>query len=275
MSDLADKVDRAQRGEVERAPARQPQTIDVVARKLRDAEQQFAAALPSSIPAQQFVRILVTEVRRNPKLAKCKPDSLLGAAMLCAQHGLSPGPLGHVFLVPRGSEVTFQLGYKGMIELATRSGIAIEGHTVREGDEFEVEFGTGGFIRHRPRFDGSQLGSAYAWWAIGKHVDGREWREALGRPQVEHYRSKSQTPNAGAWQTDYDAMALKTVVRRLATFLPMTGTAASAVAADGATAKFEPSTSELSVQYEHEDVTDVDEVDDEPAADANGEAVTS
>lgn len=283
MSNLSDKIERAQQPQ-QRGGAVDLRPVDAMARHLRDAEAQFAAALPASIPAQQFVRILVTEVRKNPDLADCSPASLLGAAMLCAQHALPPGnPLGLAYLIPRRSgkrgtrDVEFQLGYRGMLELAARSGVAVEGHTVREGDEFEVVFGSEGFIRHRPKFDAVTLPRSYAWWAVGRHVDGREWREALGRAQVEHYRAKSQMPNGGAWQTDYDAMALKTVVRRLSTFLPMTGSAAAAVAADGAVAQYQAGSDELDIEYQHEAI-DVDETSDELAAadeapaDENGEA---
>ena len=72
--------------------------------------------------------VAYTLVRANPALGACTPQSLLGALMTCAQLGLEPGPLQHVYFIPRrnarlnADEVNFQIGYKGYIQLAIRSG---------------------------------------------------------------------------------------------------------------------------------------------------------
>jgi len=96
-----------------------PETIFDLIQKMTPAIQK---ALPSQLDPNRLARIVTTEIRRNPKLLKCKKESLLGALMLSAQLGLEPGPLGHCYYVPYKDECQFIIGYKGMIDLARRSG---------------------------------------------------------------------------------------------------------------------------------------------------------
>ena len=74
-----------------------PETIFDLIQKMTPAIQK---ALPSHLDPNRLARIVTTEIRRNPKLLKCKKESLLGALMLSAQLGLEPGPLGHCYYVP-------------------------------------------------------------------------------------------------------------------------------------------------------------------------------
>jgi recombination protein RecT len=104
----------------------------------------------------RLLRIALTEVRRQPKLAECSQASLLSAVFSCAQLGLEPGgALGHAYLVPYGKEVQFILGYRGMIDLARRSGLidSITAHAVYEGDRFECEFGLAENLVHVPDWE--------------------------------------------------------------------------------------------------------------------------
>ena len=84
---------------------------------IQSGAKQFATALPKHINSDRFVRIAITTIRQNPKLAQCNQESLLGALMVSAQLGLEPGVLGQCYLIPYGRECQFQIGYKGMIEL--------------------------------------------------------------------------------------------------------------------------------------------------------------
>src|SRR5262249_43177060 len=79
---------------------------------------QFKAALPAHLKqnAERYMRLAVTEMRRNPALSKCDPYSVLGAAMVATQLGLEIGPLGRAYLIPYGTECTFVPGWKGLSE---------------------------------------------------------------------------------------------------------------------------------------------------------------
>ena len=114
--------------------------------------KQFATALPKHINSDRFVRIAITTIRQNPKLAQCSQESLLGALMVSAQLGLEPGVLGQCYLIPYGRECQFQIGYKGMIELLRRSGQLkdIYAYSVYENDEFEMTYGLERNLKHKP-----------------------------------------------------------------------------------------------------------------------------
>lgn len=193
----------------------------------------FAIALRGLIKPEVFVRIATTTLRTNPNLVKCDPKSLLAALMLSAQLGLEPGgPLGRAYLVPYGREVTFIVGYKGYMELARRSGRVsdIYAEVVREGDRFEVAYGLHRDIIHVP---GETRGKMTHVYAVATYLDGSAPSfVVLDRTRVESFRKRSKASSNGPWVTDEEAMWLKTGVRRLATWLPLSIEMAQAAAAD-------------------------------------------
>jgi recombination protein RecT len=189
---------------------------------------------------ERLLRIALSECRRTPKLAECSQASLLSAIFSCAQLGLEPGgSLGHAYLVPYGRDVQFILGYRGMIDLARRSGMleSITAHAVFEGDEFECELGLEHNLRHRPdwenpnRSDASKLMFVYA---VAKLKDGGHQFEVMSRLEVDQIKRRSKSGSSGPWVSDYVAMALKTVVRRLFKWLPVSIELAKAVGLDEA-----------------------------------------
>lgn len=208
------------------------QKAPTIAQLLEKLKPQIARALPKHMSAERITRIALTTLRTNPGLQRCNPESFLGAVMLSAQLGLEPGPLGQAYLVPYGSEVTFIIGYKGIIELARRSGQikSIEARTVYENDAFEYAFGLEPQLRHVPA--AGERGNPVCWYGIAHFKDGGYYFEVLSQADVERYRARSKAKDSGPWKTDYDAMAKKTVIRRMAPYLPLSIEAASAVAAD-------------------------------------------
>ena len=203
---------------------------------LETLKPQIARALPKKLTAERFTRIVLTTVRTTPALLRCKPESLMAAVMLSAQLGLEPGPLGHAYFVPYGQEVTFIVGYKGMIHLARNSGelLSIEAREVCEADEFEYEYGLNPKLRHIPaEGDRGQLTHVYG---VAHFKDGGHYFEVLPVSEVERYRQRSATGKGnspkGPWASDYVAMARKTAIRRMAPYLPLSPEAAQAVEAD-------------------------------------------
>lgn len=205
-----------------------------------EIKAQIGLALPRHMTPERLLRIALTEVRRNPKLAECSQASLLAAVFQCAQLGLEPGgSLGHAWLVPFGREVQFQIGYRGMIDLARRSGQihSIEAHAVYEGDHFDCVLGLESDLKHLPdwsnpnRCDAGKLTFVYA---VARLKDGGTQFEVMSRAEVEAVRKRSRSGSSGPWQTDFAAMALKTVVRRLFKWLPISIEMSRAVGLDEA-----------------------------------------
>lgn len=182
---------------------------------------QIARALPRHMDPDRLARVAMTVLRQTPQLGQCTPESFLGALMTCAQLGLEPGPLGHAYLVPYGREVTFIPGYRGLVELARRSGQvqSVQARIVRDGDEFDYEFGLEPKLYHRPTADADKpVTHAYA---VLRLKDGGVDFDVMTRAEIDAIRKRSRTGDRGPWATDYAEMAKKTVLRRLLKTAPM------------------------------------------------------
>lgn len=216
------------------ATPKQQTITDLVVRQAPAIE---SALRGTPIDAERFKRILFTELRRNPKLYECKPESLLGAMMQAAQLGLEPGPLGWSYLVPYASECTFIIGYKGIVELAYRSGRvkAVEAVAVYEGEEWTGlrRTETGVHFAH-VALPPSQRGAALCWYAYAKLTTGGTVANVIYPEDCEAARlhSPAGKKNMGPWQTDRPMMELKTAVRRLQSQMPQSPLFARALAAD-------------------------------------------
>lgn len=197
---------------------------------------EIEKALPQTLDAERFTRVVTTELRRNPALFECSPESLLGAMMLSAQLGLEPGPLGLVYFVPFKRQVEFIVGYKGMVALAYRSGMMkdVQALTVYEGDHFEYERRTRWHIVHREAAP-AERGEAVCWYAVANLIGGGVIAGRLWPEEIEARRNRSPAGRAGKgpWVSDYDAMARKSVIRSLAPYLPLAGSFGRALAVDG------------------------------------------
>lgn len=210
-----------------------------VAQYFKGLESRIAEVLPKHVSASTLTRIAITEIRTNPKLLECSLVSLAGAVMKSAQLGLQLGLLGHCYLVPYKDEATFILGYKGMIELARRSGNIKEIYSVAvyENDEFDVEYGLNRAIKHVPNYeDRGQFKGAYA---VAHFTNGGYHFEYL--PKVEIEKRKARSKAAGSsfspWNTDYEEMAKKTLVRHIFDYLPVSVDILKAAYTDETTVK--------------------------------------
>ena len=225
---------------INRAPSteQRPQTI---AGLMADPKikAQMALALPKHMTSDRLARIALTEIRKVPTLAKCDQTSFLGAIMQCAQLGLEPGgALGHAYLLPfenrkKGiTEVQFIVGYRGMIDLARRSGqiVSLTARTVHENDEFSYQYGLNEDLKHVPAT--GDRGALQYVYAVAKLKDGGVQFEVMSRSDVDKVRAQSKAGNYGPWQTHYDEMAKKTVIRRLFKYLPVSIELATAVTMD-------------------------------------------
>ena len=199
------------------------------------------AALPSVMTPERFSRITLSALSANPKLKECTPQSFLGAMMTAAQLGLEPNtPLGQAYLIPFKNhgrlECQFQLGYKGLIDLAYRSGEVsiIQAHTVYENDEFQYELGIDPKLRHVPAK--SNRGKPIAYYAMFKTKDDGYGFQVMSMEDVtEHARKFSKSYGNGPWQTNFDEMAKKTVLKKVLKYTPLKSDFVREVSQDGTT----------------------------------------
>lgn len=139
---------------------------------------QIAAALPKHINADRMCRIALTAYRLNPMLAKCQPASVFAAVIQSSQLGLEVGLNGRAYLVPYkkdgGYECQFIPGWRGLVELANRTGRAsVWTGAVFEGDDFGYQLGDDPHVTHRPGLEDDPAKLTYVY-AVGR-VRGNEY----------------------------------------------------------------------------------------------------
>lgn len=201
---------------------------------LQQMKPALAQALPRHISADRIARIALTALRSNPQLGRCTPESFFGSLLQATQLGLEVNtPLGHAYLIPYKDVATLVIGYRGMLDLARRSGMVkvIYAHAVREGDEFYRELGLEPKLVHKPAEKRGDITHVYA---VARLADGEPVFSVLTVADVERYRARSRAAQNGPWVTDYEPMALKTAVRRLFPWLPVSAEIARATAVDEA-----------------------------------------
>ena len=230
--------------QMQQAPATQqkPKTIEDYLKQMAPA---MAQALPKHMDVDRVMRLAMTTIRTTPALRDADVSSLLGAVMQAAQLGLEPGLMGHCYLLPfknnkKGiTEVQFIIGYKGMIDLARRSGHieSIYSHAVYEKDYFEFELGLEQKLVHKPSMEGDR-GQFIGAYAVARFKDGGYQFEFMPKSEIEKRkgRSKAANSNYSPWATDYEEMAKKTVVRHMWKYLPISVELQQQVAYDEGTA---------------------------------------
>ncbi len=190
--------------------------------------------LPAHVDVNRFIKSALLAVARQPKLKSCTSASLFQAIVSAAELGLDfTQAKGHAYLVPYGNEATFMPGYRGLIDLAKRSGTItkIEAHPVHENDEFELRLGTESRLDHRPLLKGDR-GPVQGAYAVAFFDNAPPQFEYMTLEQLESIRGRSKAKNNGPWKTDTDEMYRKTVVRRLAKYLPISPDLEKAIEAD-------------------------------------------
>lgn len=218
-------------------------------------EGEIAKALPSVITPERFSRMAMTALTKTPKLAECTPASFVGALLTAAQLGLEPNtPLGQAYLIPfrngrtGKTECQFQIGYKGMIDLANRSGEiqVIDAHIVYENDDFECEFGLEPKLRHKPTL--GDRGKSQLVYAMYKTINGGFSFEVMSVEEcMAHGRKYSKSFNNSPWQTAPEEMMKKTVLKKVLKYAPVRSDFIRGAEADEQVSVFNSEESEINV----------------------------
>lgn len=233
--------------ELQKVPLRQ--VSDVRQLLMNDqARGQLAAVAAKHMNPERMMRVVANAIRSTPKLQQCEPMSFLGALMQCASLGLEPNTiLGHAYLIPfdkskkithdngrvewvKIPEVQLVIGYKGLIDLARRSGhiTSLNANIHYSDDElWDYEEGTEARLRHKP---GAEAGTKLHSYAVAKFTDGGHAYVVLPWSRVMKIRDGAQAyQNAKKlgkleetpWVKYEDEMAKKTAIRALAKYLPL------------------------------------------------------
>lgn len=202
-----------------------------------EMQARMRQALPRHLSPERMLRVVSMALQKTPKLAECNRMSLLGCMLACGSLGLEPNTvLGHAYLIPFKDQCTLIVGYKGLVDLARRSGhiSTIHCDVVYAGDEFDFEYGSSGRLRHVPA--GQRKGDWLYAYAFARMVGGGEQYEVMTRAEVLAIRDKSQgylrDKAKSPWTLYEPEMAKKTALRRMAKWLPLSIEFANAAALD-------------------------------------------
>lgn len=205
---------------------------------------QIAQALPRHLTADRVIQMATLMITKNPQIAKCSQASILGAVMQAAQLGFKPvDALGQCYFVPYGGAVQFQIGYKGFIDLARRSGQlkSIHAFCVYKGDTFEYELGLEPVLKHKPKEDVDHTEANLTHvYAVSHYKDGGYNFVVLTKKEVEKLRMRSPMQKgspSGAWKSDYDKMAMAKAIKQLSKYMPLSDEFQDAVNSDEAIIK--------------------------------------
>ena len=104
------------------APATTNNPVAAFSGFLDKLKPQLALALPKHMGADRMARLALTAFSTNLALQDCTPKSIAAALMTAGQLGLEPGVNGAGFLIPYKTTCTFVPGWKGLVDLVSRSG---------------------------------------------------------------------------------------------------------------------------------------------------------
>lgn len=249
------------------AKTNEPKSIKDLVKQM---QPEIAKALPSVMTPERFTRIVISAVSGNKDLQACTAQSFLGAMMNAAQLGVEPNtPLGQAYLIPYKNrkegtvECQFQLGYKGLLDLAYRTGEyqSIAAYTVYENDFFEYELGLDAVLKHKPAM--SNRGNAIAYYAVYHLKNGGNGFVVMSREDVEQHKKKYSKAYNSPWNSDFDAMAKKTVIKQLLKYAPLKSELASAIAQDGTVKTFDGKETDMSLVADQSDYYDIEPVEED------------
>lgn len=240
MADINLKEELAKQAE---APAPTLRKNMSIAELIKAMEPEIKRALPKVITVERFTRMALSALNTTPKLKECTPISFLSALLNAAQLGLEPNtPLGQAYLIPYKNkgvmECQFQIGYKGLLDLAYRSPLlqSLQAHCVYSNDTFSYELGLNPQLIHKPTM--GERGEPRCFYCVFKTTTGGYGFEVMSKTAIEEHAkkySKAYDSSYSPWQTDFEAMALKTVIKAALKYLPLKTEYVQAVNVDDTT----------------------------------------
>lgn len=178
----------------------------------------------------RLIRIAYNSIVYDEKLRECTQISLMGGVLEALKLGLTlGGPMQEAWLLPFRNgktgnlEATMIIGYQGFRNIIDRGKAVLTMYprAVHVNDHFEYRFGDDPRIFHDPPFQlvktEADLRAAYCVALLRGNA---KEREVLEKAEIDQHRARSRASKAGPWVTDYPAMALKTVIRKMSKYLP-------------------------------------------------------
>lgn len=190
-----------------------------LAQVLNNSTQRLVDVLPPHIKPERVIRMALMAAHKNPAILHCSQESVVFSVVQIAAWGLEIGRTAH--LVPFKDTCQPIPDYKGLVQMAIQSGevMSVTGRVVREGDEFDFEFGLEEKLYHKPKL--GNTGDIIYAYAVLTLPDGSKKFEVMTRAEIEKVRNSSRAGTSGPWVSWYDQQAIKTVIKRVLKTVPL------------------------------------------------------
>lgn len=224
----------------------------------------IAQVLPKHLTPERITKLAAVAASKNYAIYDCSFASIAKAIITASQLGLEPdGTLGQAYIIPYDKEAQLIIGYKGMIDLALRSGKvkSIEARLVYEHDSFECRYGLDADIKHSFTLDTIDgRGEIVGCYAVATLSDGSKQFEVLTMQDILAAKGSSKARNSESpWNKHFGEMAKKTAVRKLCKYLPVGVEFERVAAADSAADYGDPTSFDI---YDIDISDAIDEADE-------------
>lgn len=217
---------------------------------LKERKESFLQALPANtVNVDRFMQSAMLAITnpKMPNLRLCSKESIFRSLKEAASYGLElNGTFGQAYLIPYNEKVNgkyemtchFQLGYRGIIQMARRSNTikTIAAEPICENDYFKCKLASGRTIEHEIDIT-KERGDVIGYYCLVELCNGGSQFKVMSKKDIENHRDKfskaydAKDPN-NIWNKNFDAMALKTVVIQALKLCPISIEAMDAVITD-------------------------------------------
>lgn len=219
--------------------------LSIIKNQLETIRPTFDQLNLMGLDFNKEVEFAVQILSKNDYLASAKPDTIMNALKNIALTGLSLSPvLKYAYLIPRKNkgvlECVADVSYIGLCKILTDTGSvkAIKAAVVYSNEPFDIELGSGGYVKHKPYFGSGGKGQRLGCYSIATLHDGSHHIHWMYAEDIERIKQRSEAVKAGrgsVWDSDPDEMWKKTTIKQHTKTLPKTEraeAAANAVALD-------------------------------------------
>ena len=184
---------------------------------LAQMQPEIQRALPKHLSGDRFARLVMTSIRKTPKLATCDPGSFFGSLLTAAALGLEPDVNGECYLVPYGRECQLIIGYQGMAKLFWQHSMAkrLSAEYVCERDHFRIQKGLTQVLEHEPAT--GERGKVIGYYAIAELSTGAVVFDYFTTAQIAALRDAKRPQNV---RDPEHWLARKTAVRQVLKLIP-------------------------------------------------------
>ena len=183
--------------------------------------RRMSSACGGKDEGKQFIASMLDLYENDKYLQNCDPQAVIAECLKAASLNLPlVKSLGYAYVVPFKNRPTFIIGYKGLIQLALRSGQynRLNADCIYEGEEIAFDRLSGALRIMGERTSDKAIG----YFAYFKLINGFEKTFYMTVEQIKAYGKKySPAYSSGPWQSDFDSMAKKTVIRQILKYGPM------------------------------------------------------